>query len=481
MIRNRLLLLLAAVSLTAASCGSRDGDVLEIRSEADLSGLTLSCSSGNYYEHKYSARKDLSLFVTNSEADAVQAVRQGLADVFVTDEVALSGDRLKELGMKKAFRGEDAFDVAYAVRKGDAKLLEQLNAFITSAKADGTLDAVISHWVEGTEAVPFPDGGETSGEPLRCVLCINIAPASFLGDGGRWDGMDPEIIRRFARWAGRSVEFVYQDLGSGIIALQTGQADVIASCLFVTEERKKSVDFSTPYYVCHPGFFVRDHAQGGGAGLIDRLQANLVTEGRWKLITSGLLETLKITLFAILLGTVLGAAVCAMLRSRRRWIRRLAELYGAFIQGIPTLVLLLIMFYVVFAHAGFSGTAVAIVTFALCFAWSSGSIFHTAISSVPKGQTEAGLSLGFTPLKTFTGIVFPQALQKALPLYSGECVSLLKSTSIVGYIAIMDLTRASDLIRSRTFDALIPLLIITVVYFILAWLIRLLLNLFLKK
>ena len=143
MIRNRLLLLLAAVSLTAASCGSRDGDVLEIRSEADLSGLPLSCSSGNYYEHKYSARKDLSLFVTNSEADAVQAVRQGLADVFVTDEVALSGDRLKELGMKKAFRGEDAFDVAYAVRKGDAKLLEQLNAFITSAKADGTLDAII--------------------------------------------------------------------------------------------------------------------------------------------------------------------------------------------------------------------------------------------------------------------------------------------------------------------------------------------------
>jgi polar amino acid transport system substrate-binding protein len=170
-----------------------------------------------------------------------------------------------------------------------------------------------------------------------------------------------------------------------------------------------------------------------------------------------------------------------MLRSRRSWVRKAAGIYGAFIQGIPTLVLLLIMFYVVFANAGLSGTFVAIVTFALCFAWSSGSIFDSAISSVPAGQTEAGLSLGFTPLRTFTGIVFPQALKNGLPLYAGECVALLKSTSIVGYIAIMDLTRASDLIRSRTFDAFIPLLIVTVAYFVLAWLLRLLLNLFLSK
>ena len=77
--------------------------------------------------------------------------------------------------------------------------------------------------------------------------------------------------------------------------------------------------------------------------------------------------------------------------------------------------------------------------------------------------------------------MFPQALKQALPLYSGECVALLKSTSIVGYIAIMDLTRASDLIRSRTFDAFIPLLIITVAYFVLAWLIRVLLNILLPK
>ena len=159
----------------------------------------------------------------------------------------------------------------------------------------------------------------------------------------------------------------------------------------------------------------------------------------------------------------------------------MADLYGDFINGIPTLVLLLILFYVVFANSGMSASLVAIVAFAMCFASSAGNIFDTSISSVPQGQTEAGLSLGFTPFKTFMGIVFPQALRKGLPLYTGECISLLKNTSIVGYIAIADLTRASDLIRSRTFDALIPLLVITIIYFILAWLIRKTLSLCLLR
>ena len=139
------------------------------------------------------------------------------------------------------------------------------------------------------------------------------------------------------------------------------------------------------------------------------------------------------------------------------------------------------MFYVILAHTGVNATLVAILTFALFFSWSAGSLFDSAISSVPRGQTEAGLSLGFTPMKTFLGIVFPQALQRGLPHYAGACVELLKGTSIVGYIAIQDLTRASDLIRSRTFDALVPLLVVTLLYFVLAWIIRFLLTLSLKK
>lgn len=472
----------AVAVLMALSCGQNRTGVRELRSEAGLSGLTLSTSAGNYYDYKYSAREDITLFRVNSEADGIQAVRQGLADVHVTDDVAFTPEMRRQLGIKLAFLGEESFDVAFAVAKGNDSLREEMNRFIAASKADGSLDAIVAHWLEDAPAPPYPEAKTgPAQETLRCITGINMAPICYIGEGGAWMGIDADILQRFAAWSGRGFEMKFQDLGSAILAMNTGQCDVVNACLYVTEERKKSVDFTQNYYACHAGYFVVDKESSSRMGFLERLKMNLLTEGRWRLIADGLWKTIIITIFAILLGTVLGAGICAMLRSRRKWVRNAAGLYGAFIQGIPTLVLLLFMFYVVLAASGLDGTIVAIITFALCFAWSSGSIFSTAISSVPKGQTEAGLSLGFTPLQTFTGIVFPQALQRALPLYSGDCVALLKNTSIVGYIAIIDLTRSSDLIRSRTFDAMIPLLVITVIYFVLAWMIRLLLKLFLKK
>lgn len=467
-------------TLLCLACSGGGGKTLELKSEADLKGLTIACCSGNYYERKYSAREDVSVFGCNSDADAIQAVRQGLADVFVSDEVVLPPETQKSLGIIKAMRGDETFDVAFAVRKGNSELKSQLDAFIASAPVKD----IIAHWVEGAPAVPDTIQAVISADaaPLRCITASNSEPVCYIGEGGEWIGMDADLLKRFAKYIGRPFEMTCHNLGSGIIALQTGQADVVCACLFATEERRKSVDFSDTYYKCRAGYFVLDKShRSGSIGLKERIKSNLVTEKRWKLIVDGLLETLKITFFAILLGTVLGCGVCAAKRSRKKWLRTAAGIYSAFIAGIPTLVLLLIMFYVVFAGAGMNASLVAIITFALCFASSSGNIFDSAISSVPRGQTEAGLSLGFTSFRTFTGIVLPQALRKGIPLYASECVALLKNTSIVGYIAIQDITRASDLIRSRTFDAFIPLLIITVLYFVLAWIIRRLLTLFLKK
>lgn len=462
--------------LTACSSGS--DDYREPQSEADLKGLTLACTNGSYYQQKYETREDIRLFVASSEPDAIQAVCQGHADVYVSDEVMLTRADLMRLGLKKSFVGEESFDVAFAIKKGNTEFAAQLNDFLASTP----LDSIINYWINDGPYVEEPAFTIQEGaEPLRCVCAVNIAPISYIGDGGEWQGLDADILRRFAHSLGRSFEMKYQDIGSDIMAINTGKADVFSGCLFITDERRKSIDFSDPYYKCHPGYFIVDRSSEAHMSLGERFQMNFIAENRWRLIVDGLVETLKITLLSILLGTILGVGVCACKRSRRKWLRKCADIYGDFINGIPTLVLLLILFYVVFANTGMSASLVAIVAFAMCFASSSGNIFDASISSVPKGQTEAGLSLGFTPFKTFMGIVFPQAVQKGLPLYIGECVSLLKNTSIVGYIAIADLTRASELIRSRTFDALIPLLIVTVLYFILAWAIRSGLNLLVKK
>ena len=465
-------MLLAAMAI--ASCSQQGKEALILNSEKDLSGLTLTCSAGNYYDHKYSGRGDITMLLTNTEADAVQAVRQGLADVYVADEVMLTKEDRRRLGLKKAMNGEEVFDVAFAIRKGNDSLLTKLNEFIsTFPVAD-----YISHWLEGTPEVEEPAYTIKKGAaPLRCICAANMAPISFIGEGGEWMGMDPDILRRFAHYLGRPFEMTFQNLGSAVIALQTGQADIICNFLYITEERKKSVDFSIPYYKCRSGFFVKDNGNEVGLSLMERLQTNLIKEGRWKLITGGLWETVKITLFAILLGSILGIGICSMVRSRRRWLRSTAVVYNWLMAGIPMLVLLLILFYVVLAKSGLDATIVSIIAFALNFSSGASDVYGASLDAIPHGQTEAGLAMGFTRMQTFLHIVLPQAIKRGLPLYQGICISLLKGTSIVGYIAIQDITRAGDLIRSRTFDALIPLLVVTIIYFLLAWLLGLLIKL----
>ena len=464
--------------IVSASCSDSRNTNLVLESEADLSGLTLSTAVGNYYEHKFSKRSDVKVFAAATQADALQAIRQGLADVFVADDIEIPERTLKDLGLKVAFYGEDLFEVAFCVKKGNTELAGQFNTFLASIPVQD----IIEHWTKDGPQVPDPNAGQIKNtQPLRCAVVSSLDPVCYVGEGGKWMGVTPDLLTRFANYLGRPIEIMLQDLGGAVTAVQAGQVDMVGGNIFITEERKTFMDFTDSYYLCHPVFVVADHGKRAHIGLGERFRMNLIKENRWKLITDGLLETIKITVLAILIGTILGIGVCAALRSRRRWVSSAAGLYGSFIQGTPTLVLLLIMFYVVFASSGLSASSVAIITFAFSFASSAGNIFDSSISTVPVGQTEAGLSLGFTPFKTFTGIVLPQALRKGLPLYAGECVKLLQSTSIVGYIAIQDLTRASDLIRSRTFDALIPLLIITIIYFVLAWLIRKLLNLLLIR
>ena len=203
---------------------------------------------------------------------------------------------------------------------------------------------------------------------------------------------------------------------------------------------------------------------------------NLIAEDRYRMILDGLQVTLLITLCAALLGTLLGGLVCWMRMSRRTWLQQVAKVYIELMRGTPVLVLLMLMYYVVMAPVDATGIVVAIVTFAMNTAAYISEMLRTTIQGIDRGQTEAGLALGFTPRQTFLKIVLPQVVRAVMPVYQGEIISLLKGTSIVGYIAVADMTRASDLIRSRTFDAFFPLIVTAIIYFLMAWLIGMMLQ-----
>ena len=210
--------------------------------------------------------------------------------------------------------------------------------------------------------------------------------------------------------------------------------------------------------------------------IIESFNNNLIVENRYQMILDGLQVTLLITLCAAVLGTLLGGLVCWMRMSRRQWVSTTAKVYIDLMRGTPVLVLLMLMYYVVMAPLRATGIVVAVVTFALNMAAYVSEMLRTSIEGIDRGQTEAGLALGFTRRQTFFRIILPQVVKAIMPVYQGEVVSLLKGTSVVGYIAVADMTRASDLIRSRTFDAFFPLIVTAIIYFLMAWLIGLLLR-----
>ena len=196
---------------------------------------------------------------------------------------------------------------------------------------------------------------------------------------------------------------------------------------------------------------------------------NIVKERRYLLLWDGLKATAIIAVAATLFGTALGALVCFMRMSKSRLLSAPARIYVAIVRGIPVVVLLMVIFYVVFAAVDVNAMMVAVIAFGMNFAAYVSEMFRAGIESVDKGQSEAGTAMGFTKAQTFGFIILPQMIQRVLPVYKGEFISLVKMTSIVGYIAVQDLTKAGDIIRSRTFDAFFPLILVAVLYFLISW------------
>ncbi len=205
---------------------------------------------------------------------------------------------------------------------------------------------------------------------------------------------------------------------------------------------------------------------------------NFIEGARWKYITNGLLVTLKVTFFALLLGIAIGVVV-AMIRSAYDQMKdemkpgfgktmltvlnTIARLYLTVIRGTPVVVQLLIGYFVIFVS-----TTNTVFVASMVFGINSGAyiteIIRGGIMSIDPGQFEAGRSLGFDYFQTMRFIVIPQAFKNVLPALANEFIALLKETAVCGYIGLMDLTKGGDVIRGRTFSAFMPLIVVAAIY-----------------
>ena len=203
---------------------------------------------------------------------------------------------------------------------------------------------------------------------------------------------------------------------------------------------------------------------------------NFIKEGRYHLIIDGLKLTILISLCSILLGIVLGCITTLLRRSRFRIPRAIGYLYVDVIRGTPTVMQLLITYFVIFGSVSFSKFWIAVFAFGFNSGAYISEIIRAGLQSIDKGQTEAGRSLGLSQVKTMTFIVVPQAVRNILPALANEFIMLIKETAIVGYIAMEDLTKAADIIRSRTYDPFMPLLFAALIYYLIIKVLTLLIT-----
>ena len=440
--------------------------------------------------------------------DLLEALRSDKIDYFLAStEVA---GNLKESAQDIGTVSEPVkmLDIGAMFAKTEAgdKLKAQMDEFITKIKADGTLDAIYAQWSDADQNSAPVDMSGLTGEAgtLRFATSGTKVPVSFqVGD--QIAGSDPDIAVRFCREYGYNIEVSTVNTAGIIPGITTGVYDFSLSDMVITAERQESVNFSVPYHQTELLLVARkadldaaktgDGTSANGSSAQQDAQEqpdffqsiaisfdkNFIREDRWKLIVEGIQTTCLITALAVAFGSLLAFGICLFRRTGSRLANLVSDIFVRLLQGTPTVVLLMILYYVVFGRIGLGGVWVAVIGFTLNFGAYGSEIMRSGINSVDAGQREAALALGYTERQAFYDFIFPQAAVRFLPVLRGEAVSLLKSTSVVGYIAVQDLTKMSDIIRSRTYEAFFPLIATALIYFALAWLITMAVRLLLKR
>ncbi len=470
-----------APALAHADDGS-DGPTPVYQKLDELAGKRFAYVNGSVYNQSVQSRlQGTSEEFYPSLSECVAAVEAGKADGAVQLSYCCQLAVNRRPGTV-ALLPEPVADVSegFFFPRGSA-LTAQFNAVIERFSQDGTLKKLEEKWVAADESgktLPEQDWDAPNGT-LKFATSGVIEPFSYVGEGGIPKGYDVELALLIARELGYHLETSTIPMDSIFAAVDTGKAD-FGGTLTNTPERASVCDFSDAVMPTTISVIVKANEDSSSGGFIDGVvksfNKTFVEENRWMLILSGLGVTILISVFAGALGLLLGYATVLARRSGIRWVGRIVDGYQTLMGGIPIVVILMLFYYVVFGSLNVAGELVAIIAFTLSFGATSGSTMWSAVTGIDPIQEETGLALGYKRHEVFTKIIFPQARQQFTPQLMGQFVSLVKETAVVGYIAVQDLTRASDLIRARTMDAFFPLVSTAIIYLLfcllLAWVLR---------
>ncbi len=458
---------------------------------ADFENAKLGILSGSSYdplarEHFPNAERQYYSLMT----DMIIAVDQGKIDAYISETPYVTAAIWEGAKITAVEESIDHTNAGYIFQKNgeNAAIREQLSAFISKAKETGQLDSLNDKWFGSTEPADVFDSSVLTGEngTLKVAISPDLKPLGYVKDG-EVVGYEVEVLQHFAKEYGYQLELSTMTFDAILPGVVAGKYDIGAGGMTITEERAQSVDFTESYLTVDVVLVVNADADAAAQGNFwDELKVDFektfIRENRWKLIVEGIGVTMLISTCAAIAGTLLGFGLYMLSRADAKalqlFAKGIAKVYSRIIAGTPIVVILMILFYVIFGKLqDVSGILVAIIGFTLTFGSFVYDHMTVSVNSVDRGQTEAAYALGYTKNKTFFRIIFPQAMSIFLPSYCGQAVELIKATAVVGYIAVNDLTKMGDIIRSNTYEAFFPLIATAVIYFLLTWLLSSLLKL----
>ncbi len=462
------------------------GTAETITSLEDLEGKRIAMVTGVIFDTFLPEYvKDPQFVYVNSTADASAALEMGRAEAYAVDEpVAILA--MKEYPDQRILQRITNENYAFIIGQNERKntLSNQFNEYLAKIRKNGIMDELKSIWVGTDKERQVIDFNGLTGEngTLTFVTSTDTvgAPFTYISNG-QFCGYDIDMAVRFCREYGYGINIQDMNFSGMLASLTTGKADLGAACVSITEERKKSgLLFTDPNYESGVVLVVRNGSPSAeiprDGGILESFEKTFIREARWKLFVSGIGITVLITALSVFFGTVIGFLLFLVYRKNHKVFNGVMNVLIDILEKTPVVVIQMILYYIIFGKTNLDGIWVSAVGFSMMFACSFISTLKVGVLAVDRGQNEAALSLGFKDTHGFLSVILPQATKHFLPYYRGNIVSLLKDTAIVGYIAVQDLTKVGDIIRSRTYEAFFPLIATAAIYFLLAWLLTLLVR-----
>ena len=469
-----LLIFFCYMLFIPVGCGS--GNNKQLTNFEDLSGRKVGVMVGTIHDQLMSKNiPEAEIVYFNDVAGAIAALNSGSIDGVVYPASGAQFLLYENPGLTIMERTLRDAEISFIFPKSDKgrKLNEEFSEFINQEKEKGEIDRLRKKWFAESEAektLPaIPQDGANG--VITLATSGTTMPYTYIRDN-EVVGLEIEMAALFAEEYGYGLKLDTISFDGILPAVKSEKDDFGDSCFAITDERKESVDFAAPYTVESVVIIVRNVNSKGVGSILDTIIENFkktfIREERYKLFGEGILVTLEISVFSIAFGTLIGFIVYMLCRKGGKIPNKVTKFCVWLIQGMPILVFLMILYYILLAKTGLSPLVVSIIGFTFIFAAAVYGMINMGVNSIDVGQTEAAYALGYTDTKTFFKIILPQAARHFMPSFKAQVTSLLKATSVVGFISVTDLTRAGDLIRSRTYEPFFSLIAVAVMYFVLA-------------